>query len=420
MAFHQALKQSPMTQSSDEILGKLQSYLPELVAIRRDLHAHPELGMDEHRTAQLIANKLQQWGIEFVERIGGTGVVASIPGCRPGHRSIGLRSDMDALAITEQTGLCYASNYPGRMHACGHDGHMTMLLGAARYLSQNRNFAGNVNLIFQPAEEGRGGAKAMIADGLFTRFPCNAIYGLHTMPDIPAGHFATRYGPFFASACPWRVTFHGTGGHGGAAPHKASDVMVVLGSFLQAVHTIVSRTIAATDVAVLSVGYACGGSSESPSVMPAEVVVGGTARCFSDEIACTISQNLQRLAYSCASAHGCTASVEIVWRVPPLVNHCRQVDIAIAAATDVVGNVAINPNARLLTAGEDFAEMLKVCPGAFLLIGNGAHDAELSYGLHTPHFDFNDEIIPIGVAYWAAVVCHELGSDRSSLGAQQR
>jgi amidohydrolase len=409
-----------MTQSSNEILGKLQPYLTELVAIRHDLHAHPELGMNEHRTAELVANKLRQWGVDFVARIGTTGLVASIPGFYPGNRSIGLRADMDALAITEQTGLRYASNYPGRMHACGHDGHTTMLLGAARYLSQNRDYAGTVNLIFQPAEEGRGGAKAMIADGLFTRFPCNAIYGLHTMPDIPAGHFATRYGPFFASACPWRVTFRGTGGHGGAAPHKASDVMVVLGSFLQALHTIVSRAIAATDVAVLSVGYAFGGSSESPSVMPAEVSVGGTARCFSDEIADIISQSLQRLAYSCASAHGCTESVEIVWRVPPLVNHPRQVDIAIAAATDVVGDVAVNPNARPLTAGEDFAEMLKVCPGAFLLIGNGTRGVEISCGLHTPHFDFNDEIIPIGIAYWAAVVCRELGIDRPSLSAEQR
>jgi amidohydrolase len=312
-----------MTQLSDKILANVGPYLPELVAIRHDLHAHPELGMDEHRTARVVAGKLHQWGIDFTDCVGATGVVASIRGSRSGNRAIGLRADMDALAISEETGVAYASTFPGRMHACGHDGHTAMLLGAARYLSENRDFEGTVHLIFQPAEEGRGGAKAMITDGLFTRFPCDAVYGLHTMPDIPAGHFATRPGPFFASACPWRVTFRGTGGHAGAAPHKANDTMVVLGFFLQALHTIVSRAIPATDVAVLSAGYAHGGSPDSPSVMPKEVVVGGTARCFNEDVAATISRRLRELAHSCASAHNCTVDVDINWRVAPLVNHCQ-------------------------------------------------------------------------------------------------
>jgi len=398
-----------MTELMNRIQTEVERYLPELVAIRHDLHAHPELGTEELRTARVVEGKLREWGIERVERIATTGVVASIPGQRAGKRAIGLRADMDALALTEQTGLSYASTHPGRMHACGHDGHTTMLLGAARYLASNRDFAGTVNLIFQPAEEGRGGARELIADGLFTRFPCSAIYGLHTMPDLPTGHFASREGAFFASACPWKVKFRGTGGHGGAAPHKTNDVMVVLGGFLQALHTIVSRSIAATDVAVISVGYAVGGSTESPSVVPPEVLVGGTARCFDEKIAGIISQRLQRLADACAQAHNCAADVEIVWKAPPLINHAREVEIAAAAAADVVGHHAIDWHTAPLTAGEDFAELLKIRPGAFVLVGNGEQRADTPSGLHTPHFDFNDAVIPVGIGYWAALVHRELG-----------
>ncbi len=397
------------------IFEHLRSSLPELVAIRRDLHAHPELGMQENRTSALVVNKLREWGIEFVGGVGKMGVVATIHGDRPGEGSIGLRADMDALATRERTGLPYASIYPGKMHACGHDGHTTMLLGAARYLSRHPDFSGTVHLIFQPAEEGRGGAKAMIEDGLFDRFPCRSIYGLHVMPGIPAGHFAIRPGPFFASACPWRVTFRGTGGHGGAAPHRASDTTVALGQFLQAVHTIVSRSLSATDTAVVTVGYVTGGSPESPSVMPDEIVVGGTARCFTTDVGDVISRRLSHLAHTSAAAYDCTAEVDIVWRAPPLVNSSEQVEIAIAAAAAVSGTASVDADAKPLTAGEDFAYMLKIRPGAFLLIGNGVTDSDTS-GLHTPLFDFNDEIIPFGIAYWAAIVDQELGSRAASSG----
>ncbi|WP_316185597.1 amidohydrolase [Bradyrhizobium sp. SZCCHNRI1003] len=393
----------------EHVRGCLESYLPELIAIRQDLHAHPELGMEERRTSAVVEGRLRDWGIEEVERIATTGVVARIAGRQPGGQ-IGLRADMDALAITEETGLTYASRFLGRMHACGHDGHTTMLLGAARYLAGNPDFAGTVNLVFQPAEEGRGGARAVIADGLFERFPCTAIYGLHAMPGLPLGHFATRHGAFFAAACPWRITFRGTGGHGGAAPHRANDVMVVLGSFLQSLHTIVSRNIAATDVAVMSVGYAHGGSAESPSVIPPDVVVGGTARCFSEDTAVILARRLQQLATACAQAHNCSADVEIAWRAPPLINHAREVEVAVAAAIDVAGRHAVDRDAEPLTAGEDFSEMLKIRPGAFVLLGNGEAHAEPPSGLHTPHFDFNDALIPIGIAYWVAVVNRELGN----------
>jgi amidohydrolase len=400
---------------SRSVFKHLESSLPELVAIRRDLHAHPELGMHEVRTSALVANKLQEWGVEFVTGVGKTGVVATIHGDRFSERSIGLRADMDALTIHERTGLPYASVYPDKMHACGHDGHTAMLLGAARYLSLHPDFSGTVHLIFQPAEEGGGGANAMIEDGLFVRFACNSIYGLHAMPGIPAGHFAIRPGPFFASVCPWRVIFRGTGGHGGAAPHKASDITVVLGQFLQAVHTIVGRNLSATDTAVVSVGYVTGGSSASPSVMPDEISVGGTARCFTTEVADIISRRLSHLAHASAAAYECTAEVDIVWRAPPLVNSSEQFEIAVAAAAAVSGAAAVDANAKPLTAGEDFSRMLKDRPGAFILIGNGAAHDDAS-GLHTPLFDFNDEIISVGIAYWAAVVDQELGPRAASAG----
>lgn len=400
------------------IFEHLQSSLPELVAIRRDLHAHPELGMQENWTSALVAHKLQEWGIEFVGGIGKTGIVATIHGDRFGQRSIGLRADMDALATRERTGLPYASVYPGMMHACGHDGHMAMLLGAARCLSRHPDFGGTVHLIFQPAEEGRGGAKAMIEDGLFVRFPCSSIYGLHVMPGIPAGHFAIRPGPFFASVGRWRVVFRGTGGHGGAAPHKASDVTVALGQFLQAVHTIVSRNLSAVDTAVVSVGHIAGGSSESPSVMPDEIVAGGTARCFTTAVGEIISRRLSHLAHTSAAAYECKAEVDIVWGAPPLVNSSEQVEIAVAAAAAVSGAAAVDADAKPLTAGEDFAHMLKARPGAFALIGNGTANDDTS-GLHTPLFDFNDQIIPVGIAYWAAVVDQELGPRAASTGGSQ-
>ena len=201
----------------DDWLG---AHHAEFTAIRRDIHAHPELGLEEHRTARLVADRLREWGVEVTEGVGKTGVVGVIRGNGPGQRAIGLRADMDCLALEELTGLPHASKFPGRMHACGHDGHTTMLLAAARYLAENRDFGGTVNLIFQPAEEGRGGANAMLADGLFERFPCDAIYGLHNTPGLPASHFGTAVGPFLASADSWRVTFRGVGGHGGSQPHR--------------------------------------------------------------------------------------------------------------------------------------------------------------------------------------------------------
>jgi amidohydrolase len=389
-------------------LARIAAYHPELTAIRRDIHAHPEIGMEETRTAALVAARLREWGIDVTEGVGRTGVVGTIKGTLPGQRAIGLRADMDALALTEQTGLPYASQNQGLMHACGHDGHTTMLLGAARYLAGHRDFAGTVQLIFQPGEEGRGGALAMLADGLFERFPCDAVYGMHNMPGIAAGRFAIRKGPFMASSARWQVTFHGTGGHGGATPHLATDVTVAQAHFVLALQSVVARNIAAIDSAVISIGHIAAGSAEAGNVMPSELVVLGTARCFTPETRAIIDSRIEALAHAMAAAQGCTASFWIRWGCPPLVNHGDQVDVAVAAASGVVGVGQVAAEAPPVTGGEDFSYMLQAKPGAMIFIGNGQAADGPNRFLHTPHYNFNDDVIPLGVAWWVGLVKQEL------------
>ena len=385
----------------------------ELTAIRRDIHAHPEMGLKEVRTAALVAAKLREWGVEVTEGVGVTGVVGVIRGTRPvgpsnRERAIGLRADMDALAIPEQTGVEYASQNAGVMHACGHDGHTTMLLGAAKYLSRNRDFAGTVNLIFQPAEEGRGGAVKMLEDGLFERFPCDAIYGMHNMPGYQIGKFAIRTGPMLAGTGVWKVTFHGTGGHGGAYPHKATDVSIAAAQFIMALQTVVSRNVSPLDTAVLSVGSIHGGSNLSPNVMPAEMEITGTMRAFDKAVMAIIDQRLPALANAMAMAVGCTVDVTMRWGTTPLVNAAEQTEQCVAAATALVGPASVNPNATASTGGEDFAFMMEQRPGAMILIGNGVNSDGSAHQVHTPHYNFNDEIIPHGVAFWAQIVQNEL------------
>jgi amidohydrolase len=386
----------------------------ELTAIRQDIHAHPEMGLEEVRTAALVAAKLREWGVEVTEGVGGTGVVGVVRGTKPvgaSNRSsaIGLRADMDALAIPEQTGVAYASTNPGIMHACGHDGHTTMLLGAAKYLARNRDFAGTVNLIFQPAEEGRGGAIAMLKDGLFDRFPCDAVYGLHNMPGYDEGKFAIRKGPMMAGGGKWRVVFHGTGGHGGATPHKATDVTIALAQYIMALQTVVSRNISPLETAVISVGSIHGGSNQSSNVMPSEVEVTGTMRYFNQETKDIIDRRMNDLAHAMAAANGCTAEVEMSWFATPLANASEQTDIAINAAQTLVGAPNVT-TATPTTGGEDFAYMMEQRPGAFIFLGNGVTSADGKiHQVHTPHYNFNDAIIPTGAAYWVSVVQQELG-----------
>ncbi|UFN46933.1 M20 family metallopeptidase [Roseomonas sp. OT10] len=392
-----------------DVVTRIREYHPELTAIRRDIHAHPELGLEERRTAALVAAKLREWGVEVADGVGVTGVVGTVRGTRPGQRAIGLRADMDALAIHEETGLPHASTTPGVMHACGHDGHTTMLLGAARYLAENRDFAGTVHLIFQPAEEGRGGAKAMIADGLFDRFPCDAVYGLHNSPGMPVGRFGTRHGAMMAAADSWYVTFRGTGGHGGSTPHLATDATVVLGHFLLALQTIVPRNVAASEMAVVSVGHVAGGSPISPNVMPAEIAVAGTARSYAPAVRDLLERRLGELAAAMAAAQGCTAEFRYHRGVPAVINADEQVGVELAAAASLVGEAQVDPDVRPSTGGEDFSEMMNRVPGAFMRIGNGVGPDGRFHGLHTPLYDFNDEILPLGAAYWVSLVRQELG-----------
>ena len=390
-------------------LTAFQPLLEELTAIRRDIHAHPEIGMEEVRTAALVAEKLRGWGLEVATGVGKHGVVATLKGSRPGQRAIGLRADMDALMIEEATGLPHASVNPGLMHACGHDGHTTMLLGAAKYLSQHRDFGGTVQFIFQPAEEGRGGAKAMLADGLFERFPVDAVYGLHNEPNLPLGRFALRPGPFMAAPDRWLVTFRGTGGHGGATPHLSTDVTVLQAQFILALQTVVSRNVSAVDAAVVSVGAIAGGSFGSTNVMPSELRLGGTARSFTPHVRDILETRMTELAQGLAASFGCTAEVTYIRNGTPLVNHAEQTAVAAAAAAALVGPGQVDAQTAPITGGEDFAYMLEARPGAFAFLGQGGTPGATSQGLHTPDYDFNDAAIPYGIGYWVSLVQQELG-----------
>ena len=394
----------------DHLIRKqIEALRPALATIRRDIHAHPEMGMEEERTSRLVAETLRGWGLDVTEGIGRFGVVATLKGRRPGQRAIGLRADMDALAIEEATGKPYASTNKGTMHACGHDGHTAMLLGAARHLSMHPDFGGTVQFIFQPAEEGRGGARAMLADGLFERFPVDSVYGLHNDPQMPFGTFAARPGPAMAAGDRWVVTFRGTGGHGGASPHLATDVAVLQAQFVMALQTVVARNIAAVDAAVISVGAVHGGSLHSTNVMPSEMVIGGTARSYTEAVRDVMERRMRELAAGLAVAFGCSAEVEYDRRGTALVNHAEQTEVALAAAADVAGAGKVDGMPPLITGGEDFSLMLQARPGAFIFMGQGAGGAS-SEGLHTPTYDFNDEAIPVGVEYWVSLVGRELGS----------
>jgi amidohydrolase len=387
-------------------LALVRPLIEELTAIRRDIHAHPEMGMEEVRTSALVAEKLREWGVEVTEGVGKLGVVGTIRGRLPGQRAIGLRADMDALAIVEATGAAHTSTMPGVMHACGHDGHTTMLLGAARVLAEQRDFAGTVHLIFQPAEEGRGGALAMLADGLLERFPCDALYGMHNSPGMKVGQFGIRRGTAMAGGCMFHVTFTGKGGHGGATPHLSVDLSIVQAHFVLGLQTIVGRNISAFDPAVISVGHIGGGDRESANVMPAAMTVSGTARYYKDATKEIIERRITELAEGLGAMHGAGVEVAFTWVAEPLVNADEPTDAAVAAASALVGAEAVNAEMPPTGGGEDFAYMLRQKQGAFIRIGNG----ESSAGVHTPKFDFNDAAIPYGVAYWVELVRRELNT----------
>ena len=398
-----------MTQ--ENLIAELKAYELELIAIRHDIHRHPEVGFEETRTAALVAERLRAWGLEVTEGIASTGVVATLQGRMPGQRAIGLRADLDALHIQEVPGRAYGSIIPGKMHACGHDGHTAMLLGAARYLVEHREqFGGTVSFIFQPAEEGLGGGRQMVEEGLFERFPVDAVYGMHNMPGIPVGEFRTRTGPFLAASDSWSVTFRGTGGHGGAGAHLSTDATLPLAHFVLAIQTIVSRNVAAIETAVVSVGSIQGGDPGSPNIIPSEVVVTGTARSYNPDIRDLMERRMTELAQAQAAAFGCTAEVVYQRRYPPLITRADQTAVSVAAATALVGAGKVDHDCPPFMGSEDFSFMLEARPGGFVMIGNGAGEDGTVHHVHTPGYDFNDAILTLGAAYWVQLVRTELGS----------
>jgi len=395
-----------MTRFTPDLLA---GQLADLTAIRRDIHRHPETAFEEVRTAQIVADKLQSWGIEVHRGLATTGVVGTLKGNRPGQKTIGLRADMDALHLQEKNDFAYASVHANKMHACGHDGHTTMLLGAARHLAAAPDFAGTVHFIFQPAEEGLGGARVMIEEGLFEKFPCDTVYGMHNMPGFPVGHFAIRSGPMLAASDSWEVTFKGTGGHG-AMPERGTDPTFAAAQFIVAVQAIVGRNVASNQSAVLSVGHIAAGTHGSPNVIPSEVLIRGTARSFSADVRSLLERRLAETAAGIAQASGCEAVCKYFRRYPPLVNAPEQTSIAVEAAAMTVGRESVEANVAPISGAEDFAFMLEKKPGAYIMIGNGGADEPRGcHHVHTPLYDFNDKILTTGAAYWLNLVQLELG-----------
>ncbi len=381
------------------IINRIADYKSELTAWRRHLHMHPELAYEEVETAAFVAATLREVGCDEVhERIGKTGVVGVI---RAGtsDRRIGLRADMDALPIQEATGAPHASKHPGKMHACGHDGHTAMLLGAAKYLAETRNFDGTVYLVFQPAEEGRAGAKAMMEDGLFERFPVADIYGLHNWPAIPAGTFAMCEGPAMAASDEFRITVKGRGCHA-AMPHLGLDPVVVTAQIVLGLQCIVSRETDPLDNAVLSVTQIHTGHTFN--VVPEEALIVGTVRSFKPETRDRVQARLAEVASGIARSFGLEATVQYRRGYPPTVNHVREAAIGAAAAALVVGDDKVDRNPDPVMGAEDFAFMLEAVPGSYIWMGTGEGGNPAL--LHSQHYDFNDEALPLGVSYWAKLV----------------
>ena len=379
-------------------IDSIAAYHDEMTAWRRDIHAHPELGFEERRTSDLVAVKLEEFGIEVTRDIGKTGLVGRL---RVGNspRAIGLRADMDCLPILEANGFGHRSTHDGKMHACGHDGHTTMLLGAAKYLAQTRNFDGTVHFIFQPAEEGLGGAPAMLADRLFERFPCDVIFGMHNRPGLAVGKFQIRPGAMMAGGAYFDITVTGVGAHG-ARPEAGIDPVVVGSHIAAAVQTIVSRNVRPIDTAVVSVTKFHAGLAYN--VIPDKAVLGGTVRCFSDTTMSLIEERMRRIAENVAAGFGATAELDFRVLFAPLVNHADETQFIADCAAELVGADNVNRASNLVMASEDFSFMLQAVPGAYIQIGNG--DGEGACEVHNPGYDFNDGALPFGASLFARLV----------------
>ncbi len=380
-------------------VDQIRRYHAELTEIRRDIHAHPELGLEEHRTADLVAGKLQEWGIEVHRSVGGTGVVGVLRSGN-GEGTIGLRADMDALPIVEANDVPHRSRNHGKMHACGHDGHTTMLLGAARYLAETRNFNGTVNFIFQPGEEGVGGALAMLEDDLFQRFPCNAVYGMHNRPGMPVGKYGIAPGTAMAGGGFFDISITGKGAHG-ARPEESIDPVLVACHIGTALQSIVARNISPRETAIVSVTRILSG--DAYNVIPQTATLGGTVRTMKRETMTQVEQAMRRIVSGVASGFGATSEVDFRLIFAPLVNHAEQAQAIADTAVELVGDANVNRNQAPAQASEDFAFMLEKVPGAYINLGNGD-----CAPVHNHHYDFNDEAIPFGSALYARLVERQL------------
>ena len=377
-------------------IDRIESFADELTAIRRDLHAHPEIGFEEVRTSGIVAEKLAQWGVEVHRGIGGTGVVGVLKGKGNGGKRIGLRADMDALPMEENTNLKWRSTIPGRFHGCGHDGYTTILLGTARYLAETRNFDGTVHFIFQPAEEGLGGARAMIRDGLFEKFPCDEIYGLHNAPDLNHGELAILPGPAMAGADFFDITISGYGAHG-AMPERSKDPVVIAMTLGQALQTIVSRNVSPNEPAVLSITQIHAGSAYN--VIPGEAKLAGTVRAFSDDVRALIRERMRSLCAGMATAFEVEIKVDIRDIFSVLVNQEEHSRVVADVARTVVDPAKVTMRSRPKMGSEDFADMLQAVPGAYFWLG---HDG--SVPVHNPGYVLDDKILPVGASMFARII----------------
>jgi len=374
------------------IVNRVADLHAEITAWRRDIHAHPELRYDVHRTAALVVEKLKSFGCdEVIPGIGQTGVVGVIRG-RKGGKVVGLRADMDALPLEEETNLPYKSTVPGKMHACGHDGHTAMLLGAAKYLAETRNFAGTAVVVFQPAEEGGAGALAMIRDGLISRFGIQEVYGMHNYPGLPLGQFGIRTGAMMASADHITIDIEGKGGHA-ARPHLSIDTILVGAQIINQLQSIVARNVDPLEAAVVSVCMFQAGHTDN--VIPQHAKLRGTARALTNEVRRTLQKRVPEIVEGTAELYGAKAEITYTNGYPVLVNHGRQTEFAADIAREIAGGDKVATDFAPVMGAEDFAFMLEERPGAFIFVGNGD-----SAGLHHPAYNFNDEVIPLGTSYW--------------------
>ncbi len=389
-----------------KLIEPILAFQSEIQAIRRDIHAHPELCFEEYKTAELVAQKLETWGIPVIRGLAGTGVVGVIKR-GTSQRALGLRADMDALPMQEINQFAHTSQHAGKMHACGHDGHTAMLLGAARYLSQDTDFDGTVYLIFQPAEEGGGGARKMIEEGLFTQCPMDAVFGMHNWPGIPVGHFGVKTGGMMASSNEFEVTVHGKGAHA-AQPQKGIDPVMIAVQIAQSWQTIVSRNVNPLEPAVLSLTQIHSGSATN--VIPDDAKLIGTVRTFSTDVLDLIESRMEKIARSTAAAFEAEVEFRFKRNYPPLINHVKETQFAIQVMQDLVGVDQVNSQVEATMGAEDFAYMLQHKPGCYVFLGNGDGDhRSAGHGLgpcnlHNPSYDFNDDLLPIGASYWVSLV----------------